>query len=148
MNNERLNQKSWWKRNWKWCIILAGLGLIFGLLFFSSTINTAITNLGRAYANPQLYEEAVEKVKTNPIAIELLGTIKPIDKLAILEGSVGFSNANTTVNSTIRIRGEKLTAKMDITADKIGDSWNYRTIRIRIKNPPEKRQTIEILTAK
>ena len=36
---------------------------------------------------------------------------------------------------------------MDISADRINNVWNYKKINIRIKNPPEKKQTIEILTA-
>jgi hypothetical protein len=36
---------------------------------------------------------------------------------------------------------------MDITADRINNEWNYNKINIRIKNPPEKKQTIELISA-
>ncbi len=147
MNNELIEQKSWWKRNWKWFLPISGLIVIFIAIFFSSGMSGAVTNLAQAYADTELYENALEKVKTNQRATELLGEIEPIDKLAILEGSIGYSNDNKTVNSTIRLTGKKLVARMDITATRINNKWDYKKINIRIKNPPEKRQTIEIVNA-
>jgi hypothetical protein len=44
------------------------------------------------------------------------------------------------------IAGVKCKARMDISADRINNKWNYSKIKIRIKNPPEKKQTIEIKT--
>ena len=145
MNNELIEQKSWWKRNWKWFLPISGLIVIFIAIFFSSGMSGAVTNLAQAYADAELYENALEKVKTDQRATELLGEIEPIDKLAILEGSVGYSDDNKTVNSSIRLTGKKLVARMDITATQINNKWNYKKINIRIKNPPEKRQTIEIV---
>lgn len=76
----------------------------------------------------------------------MLGEIEPIDKMAIVEGQVQYSNNNTTVNSTIRINGSKGKARMDISANKVKNKWSYSKIHIRIKNPLEKRQTIKIKT--
>jgi hypothetical protein len=147
MNNELIEQKSWWKRNWKWFLPISGLIVILIVIFFSSGMSGAVTNLAQAYADTELYENALEKVKTDQRATELLGEIEPIDKLAILEGSIGYSDDNKTVNSSIRLTGEKLVARMDITATRINNKWNYKKINVRIKNPPEKRQIIEIVKA-
>jgi hypothetical protein len=49
------------------------------------------------------------------------------------------------VNSTIRLKGTKGKAKLDISADRINNERNYTKINVRIKNPPENKQTIEIL---
>lgn len=106
-----------------------------------------ITNdLVQAYADTELYENALKKVKSDDRVTELLGEIEPIDKLAILEGQVEYSNDNKTVNSSIRVIGSKGRASMDISADRINNLWNYKKINIRIKNPPEKKQTIKIIT--
>ena len=104
-------------------------------------------DLAQAYSDTELYENALEKAKSEQKVIELLGEIEPIDKLAILEGEVHFTNNNQTVNSSIRLKGTKGKARMDITADKINNEWNYIVINIRIKNPPEKKQMIEIIKA-
>ena len=146
MNNELVKRKSWWKRNWKWFVTIVGIVLIT-VIFFSSGIGKITTDLARAYADTELYENALETVNSDERVIELLGEIERIDKMAILEGQVDYSNENQTVNSTVRIVGTKGKARMDILADKVNGEWNYSKITVRIKNPPEKKQTIEIIKA-
>ena len=146
MNNELIVQKSWWKRNWKWLVPVCGIILIGTTIFFSSRMDGIATNLTQAYSDNELYENALEKAKSDERVTELLGEIEPIDKMAILEGQVEYSNNNKTVNTTIRIVGAKGNARIDISADRINHKWNYSKINLRIKNPPEKKQTIEINT--
>ena len=145
MNNELIEQKSWWKRNWKWFVPFSGILLIIISVFISSGMGGIGADLAQAYSDTELYENALEKVKSDQKVTELLGEIEPIDKLAILEGAVQFTNNNQTVNSTIRLKGTKGKAKMDITADRINNEWEYKIINVRIKNPPEQKQTIEII---
>ncbi|MDT0644777.1 cytochrome c oxidase assembly factor Coa1 family protein [Zunongwangia sp. F363] len=149
MNNELTEQKGWWKSYWKW--IVAGSAIIlllFTAAFFSSSsgLDNIATDLVQAYADPKLYDDAIKKAQSNPKIISALGQIEPIDKMTILEGEVKFSNNNNTVSSTIRITGTKGKAKMDISAKRGNDKWDYSKINIRIKNPTEKKQTIEVLT--
>lgn len=147
MNNELIEEKSWWKLNWKWFATVCGIVLITAIVFFSSGMGEIGTDLVQAYADTELYENALEKVKSDPKVTELLGEIEPIGKLAILEGQVEYSNDNKTVNSSIRVIGALGKASMDISADRIDNVWSYKKINIRIKNPLEKKQTIEIITA-
>ena len=84
-------------------------------------------------------------LKFHPKVIELLGEISPIDQLAILEGEVHYTNENKMVNSSIRLKGTKGNARMDITAIKNNTEWEYKIINVRIKNPTENKQTIEIV---
>ena len=144
MNNELIKQKSWWNRNWKWLVPVSGILLIFAILI-SSGMGRIGADLAKAYSDTELYENALKKAKSNQKVTELLGEIKPIDKLAILEGEVHYTNDNRTVSSTIRIKGSKGKARMDIIADRINNKWSYKKINVRIKNPPEKKQTIEII---
>ena len=144
MNNELIKQKSWWNRNWKWLVPVSGMLLIFAILI-SSGMGRIGADLAKAYSDTKLYENALEKAKSNQKVTELLGEIEPIDKLAILEGEVHYTNDNRTVSSTIRIKGSKGKARMDIIADRINNKWSYKKINVRIKNPPEKKQTIEII---
>jgi hypothetical protein len=146
MNNELIDQKSWWKRNWKWLVPLSGIILISLGIFFSSGMDGIATDLVQAYADTELYDNALEKAKSDERVTELLGEIKPIDQLAILEGHVEYSNDNKTVNSSIRIIGNKGKGSLDISADRMNNEWNYTKINVRIKNPPENKQTIEIET--
>jgi hypothetical protein len=146
MNNELVTQEHWWKRNWKWAVPIVGTIMMAIVIFFSSGMNLIVTDLVQAYADTKLYEYALEKAKSNDSVIELLGEIEAIENLAILEGEVHYTNENKTVNATIGLKGTKGKAKMDITANRINDKWSYKKINIRIKNPPEKKQTIELIT--
>ena len=146
MNNELTKQKSWWNCNWKWFVPVIVLVLISITIFFSSGMNGIATDLVQAYADTELYSQALEKVKSDKRVTDLLGEIKPIDKLAILEGQVEYSNDNKMVNSSIRLIGTNGKASMDISADLVDNEWNYKKINIRIKKPIENKQIIEILT--
>jgi len=145
MNNEIIKEKSWWKRNWKWFLPIASFTLIAVVLFFSSGLGGHMTDFAQAYSDTELYENAIAKAQRNKKVTNLLGELEPIDKLAILEGEVRYSNHNKSVDLSIRVKGSKRKASMDISADKINGEWNYRKINIRIKKPVEEKQTIEII---
>lgn len=147
MDNELIEHKSWWKQNRKWFVPVCGMFLIAVYIFFSSGTSGITTDIVQAYNDTDLYENALKKAASDPRVKDMLGEIAPIDKMAIIEGQVQYSNNNKTVNSTIRINGSKGKARMDISANKVKNKWSYSKINIRIKNPPEKRQTIEIKTA-
>ena len=87
MNNELIEQKSWWKRNWKWFVSVCGILLIIISVFISSGMGRIGADLAQAYSDTELYENALEKVKSDQKVNELLGEIEPIDKFAILEGA-------------------------------------------------------------
>lgn len=143
MNNELIENKSWLKTNWKWFIpsFIILLLLVFGLLL-SSSVDGNITAIAKAYSDNSLYENAIEKAKTNKRVLEVIGAIEPIDKLAILEGNTNYSNENNVIETTVRIKGNKAKGKMDITAVKNGNEWEFKKICIRIK---ESKEEIDIL---
>lgn len=145
MNNELIEQKSWWKRNWKWFVSLTGFILILITILFSSGFGRTLGDYSKAYADSSLYENALEKAQQNKRVIEVLGSLEPIDNLAILEGEVHYSKDNNSVKTSIRVKGTKGKARLDIFADRINDTWYYKIINIRIKSPPEKKETIEII---
>lgn len=145
--NELVEDISWWKRNWKWLIPISGIIIISCIIFFTSGLSGITSELTQAYSDTELYENALEKVKSDKRAIEILGEIQPIDNFAILEGSVKYSANYKTVNSSIRLKGAKGKGMMDITANRIDSKWNYEKINLRIEKPTEKKQTIEIIKA-
>ncbi|AFU68230.1 hypothetical protein P700755_001296 [Psychroflexus torquis ATCC 700755] len=145
MNNELIEQKSWWKKNWKWFIPVSGLLLLICSVFISSEIMGIGTDFAQAYSDTELYKDAIKKVESDQKVKELLGEIEPIDKFAILEGEVNYSNGNQSVNSTLRIQGTKGKAKMDISADRVEGQWVFKKINVRIKNSDNSKQTIEII---
>lgn len=144
MDNELIVDKSWWKRNWKWFLPTSiVLILLLFWVILTSTIDGSVTDIAQAYSDNSLHEKAIEKAKTNKRVLEVIGKIEPIDKLAILEGNAIYSNNNNSVELSIRVKGSKGKGKMDISADKIGNEWQYKKINIRIKNPKDEIQILK-----
>ena len=108
----------------------------------SANVDGNITDTAQAYTDDSLSVKAIEKANTNERVLEVLGEIEPIDKLALFEGNAVYSNNNNSVVLSIRIKGSKGKGKMDISAEKNGINWEYKTINIRIKNPKEEIQII------
>ena len=144
MSNELIVKKSWWNCNWKWFLTISLLLFIilFGLLL-SSSIEGKITDVVQVYSDNSLYEKAIEKANTNTRVLEVIGEIEPIDRLAILEGNAIYSNNNNSVVLSIRVKGNKGKGKIDISAERNGTVWNYKIIKIRIKNPKEEIQILK-----
>lgn len=132
--NEFIQEKNWGRRNWKWLVpITAFLIVIIALL----SLTNGVTSFAQAYAEPSLYENALEKARQNKRVLAVLGNLQPIDKLTILEGNVVYTEDNNAVDLTFRVAGNKGKGKMDISATKINGNWEYGLIKIRVKNPEE-----------
>src|SRR5690606_27097276 len=144
MENELIHQKNWFQRNWKWALPISILAILCATLFFSLT-GEHLGDFGKAYSDPQLFQGAMEKAQENEEVKRVLGEIEPVSKMAILEGDVNYTNQNRNVQFTVRVEGKNGKALMDGIAERINDSWDYKKITIRVKNPPEKRQTINVL---
>jgi len=144
MNDSRLQHKNWWQRHWR-CLIPVAVIASGLLLLLSSVVGSAATDISKAYAQKDIFNDAFDLVKNHTEASSILGELEPMDNLAILEGAVNYSNNNQNFNASFRIVGSKARGKIDITADKINDVWVYKLIKVRVKQPEDKRQTIEVL---
>ena len=137
MDNDLVEQKNWFKRNLKW-FVPATVLFIFVLGFFlTSNSRGDLTDVVYAYNDPALYEKAIKKSNSNKRVLQTLGTIQPIDKLAILEGNAVYSNDKNLVKLSIRIKGYKGNGKLDIIAKKLEAEWIYKKIIVRTKESKE-----------
>lgn len=133
------------KKQLKWVIpviLFAGIGLY---LFTSSGMGKVASNLAQAYADENLYSDAIEKANSDPEVIRTLGEIQAIDRMTILNGEVMFSEDNQSVNSTIKLKGSNMTGKMDIVANRQGEAWHYESIRIRYQDTDKNKQSIQVV---
>ncbi|PKB15560.1 cytochrome c oxidase assembly factor Coa1 family protein [Flavobacterium sp. 5] len=127
MDNEIIEEKRIWTKRWFWSTVIIAIGFI---LIITSNFDDVV-NLGQAYADPLLCQNAIDKANKNEEVIQNFGKLESIDKLAILEGNTIYSNDNKRISITIRVSGEKEKGKMDILADRIGKIWKYKSIKIR-----------------
>lgn len=133
------------RKSLKWIIpTIVVLAVVF-YLFSSSGMGKVATDLTQAYADEELYKNAIEKANSDQRVLEKIGEIQPIDKMTILNGEVDFSDDNQTVNSTIKVTGSKGNGKLDLTAERENESWRYEKIDIRFKDSEKNKKTIEII---
>ncbi|KUJ60620.1 hypothetical protein AR687_16445 [Flavobacteriaceae bacterium CRH] len=138
MDNELIITESWPKRNWKWFLpIIILLFIVIGFLLTSTNYKNT-TDVFQAYSDNTLYERAIEKANANSNVQNILGKIGALDKLAILEGNVSYSNNHNSVSVTIRVKGTKKNGKLDFSCNRKGTVWEYKNIVIRTQNPKEK----------
>jgi hypothetical protein len=131
MENDLIHKNNWWQRNWRWFLPLISF-LMIGIFFFISSIN-GLTDFAQAYADTELCQNAINEANKNEKVIESLGKLESIDKLAIMEGNSVYSKEGKHVEVTVRVSGEKGKGKLDISADKNGEKWQYKKIKIRMK---------------
>lgn len=140
MNNELIKEKKWWNKNWKWFMPFSGFILICILIIFN--LNGNALDFAQAYTDITLCQNAIDKANQNEAVIEKLGKLESIDKLAILEGNAKYSNNNKFIEITVRVNSNKENAKMDISAEKDGQKWIYKNIKLRIKKTGEEIQIL------
>lgn len=137
MNNEVSEEKNWMRRNWKWFVPSSVIVVILAMVFVATCSVSGASDLAAAYKDEALYENAVKQSNENNKVVEILGTLEPVDNMAILEGTVKYSDDKQSVKLTVRVKGDKGKAKMDVVATKKGNVWQYSLIKIRIKAPEQ-----------
>lgn len=137
MDNDLLAKETWLKLNWKWLVPATVVFISIIGIIYSSNSPAALTDIVQAYNDESLCEKAIEKANSDKRILQSFGTLQPIDKLAILEGNTIYSNNNNLVELSVRIKGEKGNAKLDIIAEKLGTEWKYKRITVRNKKTKE-----------
>ena len=131
--NELIQKKSWWKRNWKWAVPAGGCGgcLIIVILFFGGLF----AGVNSLFTNSTPYQEALERVNNNEQIVELLGT--PIEKDGMMNGSINYSNGDGSADFSIPIKGPKGEGRLYIVGEKRFDEWSYSEMEVRIEENNE-----------
>ena len=138
-------KENWLNKNYRWFVpVLTGLVLIVYLIS-SSNLGKTSQDLAQAYAEQDLYQNAISLSNKNTRVLELIGEIQPIDKMTILNGEVRYFNDNQSVTSTIKVQGNKGKAKLDLSAQRNGDKWMFNELKIRPINSSEEKQSIHIV---
>ncbi|MEP2935649.1 MAG: cytochrome c oxidase assembly factor Coa1 family protein [Gilvibacter sp.] len=113
--------------------------------FFVSGMNKVVADMGHAYSEPELYEQAVAQLNTNEQVLALFGPIGELDNLAILEGETSYSKMRDSITSSVRIVGDKAKGRCDIRAHKSNGTWQFDFLQARIKSPPESKATVIVI---
>lgn len=140
--NEIIEHKSWLSKNRIWLYPLILLIVAGTILFSNSKLGKSTGDIAKAYADVELCESAIKMAQTNADVTTFLGALEPLDKLAIIEGTVIYGENDKSVALHCRVKGSKGKGKIDIYAERNKDVWDYKKIDIRLKEP---KQTIEVI---
>jgi len=149
MNLKSKGNYKWWQKKKNWFIIASAFLFFLFLWSLPSELPMNIAYLTKAYAEPEICQEALEITKKNPKVLDILGELEDMGGLDMLNGSVFYSKGGDSVAITINVFGTKeiknIRSKMDVVAFKIDGNWEYQKIRVRIKKPIEMKQIIPVL---
>ena len=134
MNSRGTN--NWWQKKRNWFFI----ALVFFFLLFiwslPSELPGNIAQIGKAYSDPEICENALQIAKDNHRVQEVLGKLDPMGAMALIEGSVKYTKGGDSVPITINVKGDKskkrMGSKMDIRAYNENDNWKYQKIQIQM----------------
>ncbi|MFT5892887.1 MAG: hypothetical protein ACI9Y7_003002 [Dokdonia sp.] len=126
--NELIEKKSWWKRNWKWVVPTGGcLTLIILFIAFIVTVVFGATKMMRG---SEPYQDSVVKAQNNEQVIELLG--EPIETDGFMQGSINYSNDGGDADIRIPIKGPNGEGTIYVVGEKRNDVWTYSEQEVRI----------------
>ena len=126
--NELIEEKSWWKRNWKWVVPTGGCLTL--IVLFVVFIGAAVFGVTKVMSGSEPYQEGLTKAQNNEQVIELLG--EPIENNGIMQGSINFSNSRGDADIRVPIKGPKGEGTVYIVGEKHNDVWTYSELEVRI----------------
>lgn len=126
--NELIQEKTWWQRNWKWVVPTGGCLTL--IIIFVGFIGTIIFGVTKAISGTEPYQNSLSKAQQNEQVIELLG--EPIETTSIMQGSISYSNGDGSADIRIPIKGPKGEATIYVVGEKRYDEWTYSEMEVRI----------------
>ena len=137
MDNEIIKSKNWLQHNIKWLLPVIVVVCFLGSALFSTVSDAQMGGYVTAFNDGALYKDALKQANQNTEVKKIIGTLEPIDQLAIIESNVEYSDNNNHVNLSVRVKGANAKGRMDVIATKLNNAWQYNTIKIRVKDPKQ-----------
>lgn len=141
--NEIVPYKNWFHSNRIW---LLSIIVLLVLISFSlpKGFTKGATHMLLGYTDTKLADSAILIANKNIRVKEMLGNIKPMNKMTILEGYVSYSKNLDSVFMALTIKGSKGKGKLDIYAFKNNKEWEYERLMVRLKEPKFRKESIPI----
>src|SRR5207244_7278462 len=93
---------NWWKRNWKWFVLLGCFSIAMLFVVFVGSIVLIVFS---AVKSSDVYKDALARAKTHPDVIEALGS--PVTEGLLLSGNTNVNGASGEANLSIPVYGPK-----------------------------------------
>jgi hypothetical protein len=118
---------NWWKRNWKWFVLL---GCFTVALLFVIFVGSILVIVFSAMKSTDVYKDALARAKADPAVIEALGS--PIKDGFLMSGNTNVNGAAGESNLAIPISGPRGKGTIYVSAKKSLGRWNYSGLVVEI----------------
>ena len=133
MNNEIIEQPSWWKRNWKWALPTGGCLTI--IIIVISFIGYGVYKVSSVFSEDSsvfAFGKVIRTVQEHPVIIETLG--KPIE----LEDDNYDPMSNPGVlELDMILDGSKSDGVLKVSARKVDGEWIYDVFKVTFDDTQE-----------
>jgi uncharacterized integral membrane protein len=130
--------RTWWQRNWKWFVPVAGLGF---LALFAAFIMLIITIVFGMVKSSDVYKDALATARSHPAVVKVLGS--PIEAGIFVMGSINVSGPSGQADLAIPISGPNGKGTIYARASKAAGRWTFSQLVVEIKATKERIDLIE-----
>jgi len=128
---------TWWQRNWKWFVPVAGVGfLAFCAVFVMLMV---FMTFGRIKTS-EVYKDALAQARNNPAVVKALGS--PIEAGRVVSGSIIKRGPLGQAELAIPISGPRGKGTIYCRATKKAGRWTFSRLIVEIEATKER---IEII---
>lgn len=132
--------RSWWDRNWKWCVPVGCLALVVAVAAFVAVVGGIAVG---AMRSTEPYAHALSVAKASPAVAEALGS--PLEAGLFVSGNVHVTGPSGSAALAIPVSGPKGKGTIHVEATKSAGEWRYGTLLVRVKGSGE---AIDLLGAR
>jgi uncharacterized integral membrane protein len=130
--------RTWWQRNWKWFVPVAGLGF---LALFAAFIMLIITIVFGMAKSSDVYKDALATAQSHPAVVKALGS--PIEAGIFVMGSINVSGPSGQADLAIPISGPTGKGTIYARASKAAGRWTFSQLVVEIKATKERIDLME-----
>jgi cytochrome oxidase complex assembly protein 1 len=132
---------TWWDRNWKWFVPVAGIGAVTILALFALVLLTVVFGMMKS-SDP--YQRGVAAAKEHAVVREKLGT--PIEEGFFVTGNINISGPSGNADLAVPLSGPKGKATLYIVAHKSAGEWTFSKLVIQFNEGGQRVDLLEVTT--
>lgn len=136
MSEPAIEPRSWWSRNWKWIVPVGCLVVILGIAALLGLIGLIFGAVVTGIRSTDVYEEALERVRASPEAVEALG--EPIEEKWWISGNIQVNGPSGNADFAVPLRGSKEDGKLYVVAYKQAGRWSMEILELEVKGREER----------
>lgn len=124
----------WFARNWKWALLITGLGLVLLLAAFAAGILLLVET---SFQHSGFYNDALDRARANPEVVQKIG--QPLRAGWLASGGVNTTGSSSgDANVAIPISGPKGKGTIYLVAKKSAGMWKFETLQVEVAGQGER----------